>query len=374
MFDISSIGGKIVRYWVARLRAWWSMRTRKQRVIIGVIGLILLASAIYIPLYIKFKNLKSARGNTSAAPAVDTNETAVSGLDGTEAQKSLANRHPLAVIVENHPDARPQFGLSEAGLVYEALTEGGITRFMAIYGPRDAAKIGPVRSARTYYIDWCAEFDAFFAHAGGAQNALTKIVKDDIRDLPHNQSAYWRETGKVSLEHTLFTSTTKLYEYAENQGFDPKTGSYRGWIFKKELATSAQGVAGTKVTINFSSAEYRVDWNYNSASNTYERSQAGSAHKDASTGAQLSASNILMLTMPRSLVESGGKAVYSMETTGSGKAIVLQDGRKIEGKWQKAKSNDRTVILDSTGKEVSFNPGPTWVEIINPDAVTVTVQ
>ena len=194
------------------MRAWWSMRTRKQRVVTGIIGLILLACAVYIPLYYKYKNLKPARGNTSASSVVDTEAKAISNLDGTEVSSSLANRHPLAVIVENHPDARPQFGLFEASLVYEALTEGGITRYMAIYGPRDAAKIGPVRSARTYYVDWLSEYDAFFAHAGGAQNALTKIVKDNIKDLLHNQSAYWRETGKVALEHTLYTGTVKLYQ------------------------------------------------------------------------------------------------------------------------------------------------------------------
>ena len=364
----------MIRYWWARLRAWWSMRTHKQRLVIGTLSLVVIAAAIYVPLYLKYRALKSSRNNTSPAVTQDGEAMAISNLDGTEAPKSLANRHPLAVIVENNPDTRPQFGLGAASVVYEALTEGGITRFLAIYGPKNAAKIGPVRSARTYYIDWLQEFDAFFAHAGGAQNALTKIVQDDIKDLPHNQSAYWRETSKLALEHTLFTGTDKLYQYAQNQGYDINAASFRPLVFKKDLAPAARSASGQNATINFSSSEYLVAWRYDNTSNSYTRSQAGTEHKDALTGAPISARNVVILTMPRSSVESAGKAVYAMTTTGSGKAIVLQDGLKIEGTWQKAKTSDRTVIYDSTNKEVSFNAGPTWIEIINPDAVTATVQ
>src|SRR3990167_10914858 len=112
------------------------MRTPKQRLAISVLSLVVFAAAIYLPLYFTYRAQQGIKGGSTTPPvAQDGEATAISNLDGTNAPKSLANRHPLAVIVENHPDARPQFGLGAASVVYEALTEGGITRILAIYGP-----------------------------------------------------------------------------------------------------------------------------------------------------------------------------------------------------------------------------------------------
>ncbi|MBM2821184.1 MAG: hypothetical protein HW405_944, partial [Candidatus Berkelbacteria bacterium] len=109
-------------------------------------------------------------------------ETTTNLLEGTQTDKTLAGRHPLAIIIENHPAARPQIGLDKASIIYEAITEGGITRFMAIYGPRDADKIGPVRSLRTFFLDWSHEYQAFLAHVGGNIDALDRVPQEGTLD------------------------------------------------------------------------------------------------------------------------------------------------------------------------------------------------
>ena len=295
----------------------------------------------------------------------------VSPLDGTKVATDKANRHPLAIMVENHPQARPQVGLDKASIIYEAITEGGITRFMAVYGPNDAPKVGPVRSARTYYIDWASEFNAFYAHVGGNLDALDKIKQDGILDLDQfslGDTAYWREpeAGKA-VEHTMFTSTDKLYDVAFNQKHWPANGDYTALKFKEPLEKTLRGL-GQKIQINFSSAEYNVSWTYDLETNTYLRSMAGAPHKDRDTGKQLSATNVIIQQMerweaPTTINESG----WAMQTTGSNKVKVFSQGKEIDGTWKKTDRTSRTIFYDDQGNEITFAPGQFWIEIVPPD-------
>ena len=296
-------------------------------------------------------------------------------LDGTQVSKDTAQRHPLAVMVENHPDARPQAGIDKASIVYEAVTEGGITRYMLVFGCNDADKVGPVRSARTYYVDWAEEYNAFYAHAGGAQNALTKIAQDGVLDLPHNATAYWRQNDGRDLEHTLYTATPKLYQYAQNNGFNINTSDYRAWKFKSDASSTQRPQKGKGAIINFSgSPTYQVEWTYNPQDNNYLRTLAGAPQKDEITKQQLTAKNIIIAAYNRTAVESGGKQVYDFTTVGSGEAKILMDGTVITGTWKKEKPKQRTLFYDSAGKEIQFNPGQTWVEVVNPDVGSVTIE
>lgn len=346
---------------------------KKHKIIIGVmIGVVALAIAGGVWAYIAYKNKKSGK-----VPVKFSTDQIVSKLDGTKASRDVANRHPLAIMVENHPEARPQVGLEKASVIYEAVAEGGITRFMAIYGPRDTDEVGPVRSARVYFVDWAEEYNALYAHAGGAQNALTKIAEDNVPDLPHNNTAFWRRqnTGKA-LEHTLYASVPKLYEYAKSKGYDITKSDYRGLKFKTDVAAASRPTAGKNATINFSnSTTYQVKWTYDPATNLYKRSQAGSEHKDEKTDKQLTTKNIIIATYTRQAVESAGKTVYTMNSgEGSGDAKILMDGTVIEGTWKKAGPKQRTLYYDKSGKEISFNPGVTWIEVVNPDSGSATID
>lgn len=294
--------------------------------------------------------------------------TEASKLDGVQVELNNVNKHPLAVMIENHPDARPQSGLEQASLVYEVVAEGGITRFMAIFGPNESDHVGPVRSARTYFIDWAEEYSAFYTHAGGSGNGLAKIKTDKVLDLDYNYNpnkAFWRESkAGLASEHTLYVDTNKLHEIATNYKKWSKDGDFIAWQFKTEVAKTERPETG-QVTINFSSPSYKVVYDYDKESNSYKRTLAGLSHKDANSGHQLAPKNIIIQKVNRTEVDSLGKTVGQITDVGIGDAWIFLDGKAIEGSWSKKEAKRRTLFYDAEGAEVKFNPGQTFIEIIS---------
>lgn len=320
----------------------------------------------------RFAGNRTTVTTTTKKSATATATPVVSTLDGMPYAEDKAKRHPLAVVIENHPDARPQFSLSSASLVYEAITEGGITRYLAIFGPQDAKEIGPIRSARLFFMDWVKEYDAFFAHAGGNEDALANIDAYNIKDLPHTGNYFWRDNkGKpVASEHTLFSSTEKLYAFANDKKFDVNSSNFTALKFKKDSPGSA---SGKSVEIDFSSASYKVKWAYDPNTNAYTRYLAGKEDKDALVDKNIVAKNIIIQTVERTLQPTGsyGSTNYVFKTVGSGPAYVVRDGQEIKGTWKKNDLSARTIFYDETDREIEFNPGQTWYEIVPPE---VTAQ
>lgn len=333
-------------------------------VLIVVLALILVFAG-YVVYKRYFAKDKTAISVKKATPATVANK-----LDGRQVDSSVANKHPLAIMIENHPEARPQTGLDKASIVYEAITEGGITRFMTVYGPYAADKVGPVRSARTYYIDWVAELNAFYAHCGGNLDALDKIKADGILDLDQfalGDAAYWREPkAGIATEHTMYTSTEKLYKYA----FDEKKWSREGDFTSLKFSTTkaATPLEGQKIAIDFSAPAYLVNWQYDKTKSLYLRSLAGQAHNDKDSGAQLGSTNVIIQSVerqeaPTAINEQG----WAMKTVGTGKAMVFSQGKQITGTWSKTDRTSRTTFLDESGQEITFAPGQFWIEIVPPD-------
>ena len=299
------------------------------------------------------------------ATPTPTPSLAASALNGTLVASGSENLHPLAVMIENlYPDARPQKGLGSADVVYEALTEGGITRFMAVFSNPTALQttgytVGPVRSARPYYVDFATELGAFYAHAGGSDLALKQIANTGVYDL----------NGLVIGNPTFYRDTKNLWQYATSTKGWSSTGNFSPWLFQDDAPLSARP-ASQKVAINFSSAEYNVVWNYDTATNTYLRTMGGTPHLDANTGNQITAKNIIIeQTTYQSLIEPGNKQVYTFTLTGSGPAVVIQNGKAITATWKKS-GTDRTRYFDSAGNEISLLRGQTWVELTHADMTT----
>lgn len=305
-------------------------------------------------------------------------ERVLSRLDGTRVSEAGANRRPLAVVVENHTEARPQVGLTEASIVYEAIAEGGITRFLAIFGPRLPEQIGPVRSARTYFVEWANDWGALFGHIGGSKQArelIRTIGLDDLDEFAIGKKAYRREpTEDVSNEHTVFLDPEQLYRVAEEERqFSVSGGAYRPWRFKVE-AKSEERDDGQTITVDFGRPQYRVIWRYDHRHNSYRRYQDGRPHIDRITGRQITAKNLIVLEIIRDLVtEEGLPEVFDFRLIGKGKAQVFQDGKLIEAIWERKHRDERVTIRDQAGAELAMNPGPTWIVVENPGAVQVEV-
>ena len=143
-------------------------------------------------------------------------------LDGETVPAGTALRRPIAVMIDNHPEARPQWGLSSASRVYEAITEGGITRYLAVYGPKDADRIGPVRSARTQFLHYALELNASIAHVGGNEDALALIDQlhlDDLNEFRYPEGYRRIFRSGIAFEHTVFTSTEALRALVDRNGW-----------------------------------------------------------------------------------------------------------------------------------------------------------
>lgn len=290
-----------------------------------------------------------------------------STLDGIETTENKASRRPVAVIIENHPDARPQVGLNQASHVWEVVVEGGITRFMAVFAPADTNKVGPVRSARTFFVSWANGYQALLAHAGGSQGGLAQISRtSQITDLPHTSGYFWREAGNVATEHTLFTSTEKLYALAKAKKAS-SISNINITRFADELSLGQRPVT-FDIDIDFSLPQYHVEWVYDQKQNFYQRMLAGFVHQDRITGEQLTAKNIVVLEVARSYDPNTnqGKGEWFLTTEGTGKAKIFRNGGVVEGTWKKAAKDQMLQLFDQNNNEILLVRGRTWFEVVEP--------
>lgn len=293
----------------------------------------------------------------------------VAPLTGFETDSDHATRRPFAVVIENHPDARPQSGYTKADVVYETLAEGGITRTLAIFQSQDSNEIGPVRSARLYFIDWLSEVGAIFSHVGGNIDALDEIAAKNIPDL--NQFAYgnyyWRSTDRYA-PHNVYTTTEKLISAAKKAGLAVTSQNLKWYGFKKDAETKDRP-ASQKVTVDFSTAQFVASWDYDPQTNEYSRSIAGVSAKDKATGEQVKAKNIIVqLETMSPMVTRTGEQGVKMATIGSGSGFLFQDGKATKITWKKTDRNSLTRLTDEAGNEIKLNPGQTWIEVAPLDA------
>lgn len=287
-------------------------------------------------------------------------------LTGEKIDESKAGRTPIALVIENHPEARPQVGLEQASLVYEAISEGGITRFLALFSSNQPDKVGPVRSARTFFVHWAREYNAPFAHVGGNIDALDLIKQTGARDLDqfrYGLRAYHREPRQgIATEHTMFGSLPKLREIAKQNGWS-EPSKFDKFTFKED-APSSERPANQTVTVDFSTPVYQTKWTYRPETNDYIRTIEGK---------QYVAKNITVQEVIRTSVVSRNEVPrFEFTLTGQGKAKIIRDGAVIEATWKK-QGTSRTKFYDKEGKEISFNRGVTWYEIIHPE-LTVKIE
>lgn len=331
--------------------------------------LTILVAAVFFSSWLVYKNYynKEEISGVSSAPE-ELLEGEIANLterkiDGVLVEEDANNLYPVAIMIENHWDARPAIGLAKANLVYEVMTEGGITRFLAFFANYDKKleKIGPVRSARPYYVDWVSEFDALYMHVGGSDEALANIKRFSVKDLNefYNGGYYWRSSRPRP--HNVYTSSELMKKGLKLMGLDEEEGDYESWKYKDEAA-SGNHPDFSGIAVDYGSPAFLARWDYNKETNDYTRFMAGEKHIDED-GSEIKAKNVVVQYVKMWVIDDYGRK--KIETIGEGRAVVFSDGEAIEGVWKKESRTSRTKFYDSTGAEIQFNRGTTWVEVVS---------
>lgn len=341
-----------------------------------------------------------------------TEECPINGEKYTKVESDTWNtRRPITMMIENHIEARPESGLSRADVVYEAVAEGGITRFLSVFYCGAAAEdvqAAPLRSARVYFINLAAGYgkDPIFLHQGEANNicsdcpggvkpasqinptvnALTLFDKlgwqggsqGNNFDGGYNigfpivvRNQYRLSSTPSAWEHAVVADLDLVWAEAAKRGFAykdasgaPWTQGFRKWLFQDGKATNSPIASDIKFNYWDSMPGYDVEWKYVSSTNSYLRFNGGTAHVDWEFDKpQLSAKNVvIMFATEKGPLDTEHHMFY--QVTGTGKALVFQNGQVIQGTWSKASALDREVLYDTNGKEISMVRGQTWVEVV----------
>lgn len=290
-----------------------------------------------------------------------------SPMSGIYAEEERVNRRPLAIMFDNHPRARWQAGLKDAEIVYEFLVEFPYTRYMAIYLINDPELIGPVRSARPYFITTSLEYDAVYVHVGGSTQAkqdIRSLSLADIDGLSSGKDVFWRLTHKKA-PNNMYSSMEALRNEMERKKYRINT-EYIPFKFREdEMDMDMEGLDAETIIIN-----YRKDniseYHYDKEEKQYRRFKDGELHIDESDDTAIIAKNIIIQRATTRVLDSVGR--LSIDLEGSGDGIYISNGKAIDIKWLKASKKAKTLYYKAdNNEEIILNPGVTWIQIVQND-------
>jgi hypothetical protein len=301
-------------------------------------------------------------GEPTATPRGGRIDGAASQAQVSDPKWAKPERRPLAVMVENHPDARPQTGLERADVVYEAPAEFGIPRFLALYVNEEVETLGPVRSARPYYVAWASEYDPVYIHAGGSPQALNwleQLGMDSVDAIRDPVGGFERTTDRVA-PHNLYMDTAEVRESLK--GETRMTGGSWGGLRFGERPTV--GTAdGARVALTYPTG-YRVAYAYDERSGRYLREMDGKPHLDRETKEQLGADVVIVQSVRFWEIEGDRYGRLEAGVQDEGSALIFQDGRMIQGRWSKDKRDTPTSYTDAEGRPVTLKEGAVWIQIL----------
>lgn len=339
---------------MGRLTRW----VRRHKLISALILLALLA--LIVGVVFAFTRPESAPAKIVRTITKQEPKKYYSPLTGKLVDDEAATKQAVtAIMLENSPDARPQSGLKQAGVVYEAVAEGGITRFLALYQQEKPGVVGPVRSLRMYYVDWLAPYNASVAHVGGSKAALDEVRNGTYRDIDQffNDDSYWRANDRYA-PHNVYTNFEKLDALNEAKGYTESSFE----SFPRKDRQPSETPDATSITINVSGPTYNSTYAYDQPSNSYIRSQGGGPHLDREDG-QIQPSVVVALKVNMQRVQEDGYR-EAIETVGTGNAVIFQNGTAQEVTWNKPSRAESIQFTDSEGKPVSLVRGQTWITAV----------
>ena len=350
-------------------------------VFIIIIIALIAAEAVFAMKILKDKEDKSELNNSESKiestiePEVEPEKPKLQIVD--EDSKS----RPYAVMINNNHAAWPQCGIQDAYIVYEIIAEGGITRMMALYKDQDTAKIGSIRSARHYFIDYAEENDAIFVHWGGSPQAYKRISSSRISDLDGialEGSVFFRDkTLKRDYEHTGFTSMENVKEYAEKHGYTRDTNKKLLLNYSVEeidMSKLEGAEEATEIELKYSNY-HTTSYEYDEENKVYKRSMSGKKNVDLVTGEQYTAKNIIIYQISNYTLNDGeNKDRQEIKNIGTGKGYLVTGGYSVPITWEKTSHSEQTVYKYLNGEEIVVNDGNTFIQIVPTSNSKITIE
>jgi len=313
---------------------------------------------------------------SEAWPTLEPGLCPLTGLEVSD--PALLERRPLAIKIQNAAISRPQYGLPEADIVYEHLTEAAITRFTAIYLCQEVAKIGSTRSARFIDLEIPAMYKSLMAFSGTSAGLYPKFLNADFYDREYcygwglHSTAFYRDTELrkqgIPIEHTLFADPAKIWNIADNLDIN-QPQELRDMHFSDEAPEG--GEPATHIKIPFPSRDMVVDYRFDSDLGAYLRWDAGDPHIDALSGEQISVTNVIVVYathVDTDIYEDEPRRNHpsvQIQLWGTGPAVIFRDGQAFEGLWARPERDDMLVFRDATGQTpIPLKPGNTWIELV----------
>lgn len=348
------------------------MDKKKRKMILIILG-VAIVLLLGVALYIVFNNNDKEVDNDKDKPNNEQKEEVkkISIID------LESDSRPYAVMVNNLAVARPYHsGLQDAYLVYEIIVEGGITRLMAVFKDVDTTRIGSVRSARHYYLDYALENDAIYVHYGWspqAQSDVSSLDVDNINGL--YDSAFWRDTTlDVAYEHTAFTSVANIKKIASKKKYSltsNKDTLLNYSVDEVNLSDEENSKVANSVNIKYSNY-ITTTYVYNEDEKVYYRSTNGNAHKDYITGKQYTTKNIIVALMSNDGISNDNKGRQELNNIGKGEGYYITLGYSIPITWEKSSRKAQTVYKTISGEEINVNDGNTYIQIAPLKSTTIS--
>lgn len=302
---------------------------------------------------------------------IDVNENkAISPLSGTYVEEDTLDRRIMGIMFDNHPRARWQAGLKDAEIVYEYEVEAPYTRYLGLFLSNDPETIGPIRSARPYFITTVLEHDALYVRVGGSGQAEEEIIRynvDDIDARSSSSSIFWRKSHKKA-PNNLYSDMTTLRDEAEEKAFNRRKDK-KVFSFNRD-DRDLDGFSANEIDIiyNISNNTY---YSYNKEEKIYYRKKDGQEHIDEIDNSPITAKNIIVREVEKKILKDGKKIELDLIASGRGKYFT--NGSGIDINWSKKSKEERSIYMLENGQELKLNPGNTFVQVVSPK-VNITIK
>lgn len=355
---------------IKRGRKGNTMKNKGVKILIILLIILILAAGGVLA----YKIVKD-KENKEVSNQAEENNVLTTGIEDKKVQIVQGNDRPIAVMIDNHNGAWPQAGLNQAYLVYEIIVEGGETRLMALFKGADVDKIGPVRSARHYFLDYAMENDAMYVHFGWSPQAQSDIKKysiHNINGIAEDGTTFWRVKDKAA-PHNAVTSTEKIKQSAKNKNYRTTSDEKSVLNYVTKEVNLEQGKSAETITIPHSDLQ-TVTYEYDQNNKVYKRYARKKAQTDWVTGEPETTKNIIITFCENyTLTDKENKGRQGLKNIGTFDGYYITNGKAIPIKCTKSARDEKTKYQDLDGNEIEVNDGNTWVNICPPEA-KVTIE